>query len=122
MPQFTTYDATTLGVLGSYSGSVTSSVVDSAAGPLVLVQAGGTASCPQASPPVPASCVLRIDQHGAMSDAVGVGAAVTLIGPGPAVVVVRHGDRPVRPGAPVLKRGGQRPGGSVKDSGRWIHH
>ena len=42
---------------------------------------------PQASPPIPASCVLRIDQHGAMSDAVGVGAAVTLLGPGPAVVV-----------------------------------
>ena len=85
--QFTTYDATTLGVVGSYSGTVTSSVVDSAAGPLVLVGAGDTPSCPQASPPVPASCVLRIDQHGAMSNAVGVGAAVTLIGPGPAVVV-----------------------------------
>ena len=85
--QFTTYDATTLGVVGSYSGTVTSSVVDSAAGPLTLVQAGDTASCPQASPPVPASCVLRIDQHGTTSDAVGVGAAVALIGPGPAVVV-----------------------------------
>ena len=85
--EFTTYDATTLGVLGSYTGSVTSTVVDSAAGPLVLVPAGGTASCPQASPPIPASCVLRIDQHGSMSGAVGVGAAVTLMGPGPAVVV-----------------------------------
>jgi hypothetical protein len=85
--QFTTYDSTTLAVLGSYSGSVTSSVVDSAAGPLVLAPAGNSASCPQASPPIPASCVLRIDPHGVMSDAVGVGAAVTLIGPGPAVVV-----------------------------------
>jgi len=85
--QFTTYDATTLGVVGSYSGTVTSSVVDSAAGPLVLVQAGDTASCPQASPPVPASCVLRIDPHGVTSGALGVGAAVALIGPGPAVVV-----------------------------------
>jgi hypothetical protein len=85
--EFTTYDAGTLGVLGSYSGSVTSIVVDSAAGALVLVPAGGTPSCPQASPPIPASCVLRVDQHGVMSGAVGVGAAVTLTGPGPAVVV-----------------------------------
>ena len=85
--RFTTYDTTTLGVVGSYSGTVTSSVVDSAAGPLALVQAGDTASCPQASPPVPASCVLRIDPHGTMSGAVGVGAAVALVGPGPAVVV-----------------------------------
>ena len=85
--EFTTYDTTTLGVLGSYSGSVTSSVVETAAGPLVLVPAGNSASCPQASPPIPASCVLRIDPHGVMSDALGVGAAVTLIGPGPAVVV-----------------------------------
>ena len=85
--EFTTYDGTTLVVLGSYNGTVTSTVVDSAAGPLVLLPAGATASCPQASPPIPASCVLRIDQHGTMSDAVGVGAAVTLLGPGPAVVV-----------------------------------
>ncbi len=85
--EFTTYDASTLAVLSSYSGLVTSSVVDSSAGPLVLEPAGGTPTCPQTSPPSPASCVLRIDQHGTMSDAVGVGAAVTLIGPGPALVV-----------------------------------
>ncbi len=83
--QFTTYDATSLAVLGSYSGSVTSSVVDTAAGPLVLEQSGGSPSCPQTTSP--SSCVLRIDQHGSVSDPVGVGAAVTLIGPGPAVIV-----------------------------------
>lgn len=83
--QYTTYDATTLAVLGSYTGTVTSSVVDTAAGPLVLEQSGGSPSCPQATSP--SSCVLRIDQHGNVSDPVGVGAAVTLIGPGPAVVV-----------------------------------
>ena len=85
--QFTTYDTTSLGVVGSYGGTVTSTVVDSAAGPLTLVPAGDTPSCPQASPPIAASCVLRIDSHGALSDAVGVGTAVTLLGPGPAVVV-----------------------------------
>jgi hypothetical protein len=85
--EFTTYDASTLGALGSYSGSVTSSVVDSAAGPLTLEPAGSTASCPPGAPTSPSSCVLRIDQHGAVSDAVGVGAAVSLVGPDPAVVV-----------------------------------
>jgi len=85
--EFTTYDTTTLAVLSSYSGSVTSSVVDTAAGPLALEQAGDDPACPQSSPPSPASCVLRIDPHGAVSDAVGVGAAVTLVGPAPAVVV-----------------------------------
>jgi hypothetical protein len=81
--QFTTYSTATLAQVGSYSGSVTSSVVDSATGPIVLETAGG-GSCAGASP---ASCVARIDPHGAVSDPVPVGAAVTLIGPGPAVVV-----------------------------------
>ncbi len=81
--QFTTYSTTTLAQVGSYSGSVTSSVVDSAAGPLVLETAGG-GTCAGASP---ASCVARVDSKGVVSDAVPVGAAVTLIGPGPAVIV-----------------------------------
>ena len=65
---------------------MTTSVVDSAAGPLVLEAAGDSTACPQASPPSPASCVLRIVPQGTVSDPVGVGAAVSLIGPGPAVV------------------------------------
>jgi hypothetical protein len=82
---YTTFDAQTLARVGSYNGSVTSSVVDSASGPLVLQPSGGSAPCPGAQPP--AACVLRIDQHGATSDPVNVGAAVTLIGPQPAVIV-----------------------------------
>ena len=66
---------------------MTSSVVDSAAGSLVLESAGTNAACPQASPTTPSSCVFRIDPQGAVSDPVGVGAAVTLLGPGPAVIV-----------------------------------
>jgi hypothetical protein len=84
---YTTYDAATLHALGSYSGSVTSSVVDSAAGSLVLQAAGTNAACPQGSPTTPSSCVFRIDPQGTVSDPVGVGAAVTLLGPGPAVIV-----------------------------------
>ena len=83
---YTTYDATTLHTLGTYSGSVTSTVVDSAAGPLVLEPAGSNPACPQASPTTPSSCVFRITPQGAATDPVGVGAAVTLLGPGPAVV------------------------------------
>jgi hypothetical protein len=82
---FTTYDTNTLAAVGSYGGSVTSSVADTAAGPLVL-EPGGTAACGQAAPASPTSCVLRIDVQGATSDPVGVGAAVTLFGPAPAVI------------------------------------
>jgi len=83
---YTTYDVATLHVLGTYSGSVTSSVVDSAAGPLVLEAAGTNAACPAAAQ-TPTACVFRIDVHGTLSDPVGVGSAVNLLGPGPAVVV-----------------------------------
>ena len=82
---YTTYDTGTLAAVGRYGGSVTSSVADTAAGPLVL-EPGGAAVCGQAAPASPASCVLRIDEHGATSDPVGVGAAVTLLGPAPAVI------------------------------------
>jgi hypothetical protein len=82
---YTTYDAATLARVGSYNGSVTSAVVDTAAGPLVLQPAGSSSACP--SSPSPVSCVLRINQQGATSDPVSVGAAVTLIGPAPAVIV-----------------------------------
>jgi hypothetical protein len=81
---YTTYDATTLAKTGTYSGSVTSTVVDTAAGPLVLEPAGSSSACPSSSTPV--SCVQRITGQGTTSDPVSVGAAVTLIGPGPAVI------------------------------------
>jgi hypothetical protein len=82
--QFATYDGTTLAGLATFGGTVGDTVVDSQAGPLVLVPAGN-GSCP--ATPAPSSCVLRIDVHGSMSDGVGAGQAVLLIGPSPAVVV-----------------------------------
>jgi hypothetical protein len=84
---YTTYDAATLNKLGSYSGSVTSTVVDSSAGALVLEAAGGDPACPEASPSTPTSCVFNIGPQGAVTNPVGVGSAVALIGPSPAVVV-----------------------------------
>ena len=79
---YTTYDAATLHTLGTSSGTVTSTIVDSAAGALVLEPAGSNPACPQASPTTPSSCVFRITPQGAATDPVGVGAAVTLLGPG----------------------------------------
>jgi hypothetical protein len=82
---YTTYDVTTLAVIASYSGSVTNTVTDTAAGPLVLQPASGTPTgCPQS--PSPGGCVLRIDTHGTISEPLAVGAAVSLIGPSPAVI------------------------------------
>ncbi len=85
--QFTTYDGTTLNVIASYGGIVTSTVVDTAAGPLALEPSVADQACSQAAANQPAtSCVLRIDAHGVTADPVGVGPAVVLLGPGPAVV------------------------------------
>jgi hypothetical protein len=81
---YTTYDAATLAKTGTYNGSVTDAVVDTAAGPLVLEPAGSSSACPSASTPV--SCVQRITEQGSTSDPVSVGAAVSLLGPGPAVI------------------------------------
>jgi hypothetical protein len=82
---YTTYDATTLAVIGTFGGSVTNNVTDTAAGILVLQPASGLqAACPQS--PSPTGCVLRIDTHGTMTDPLVVGAAVSLVGPLPAVI------------------------------------
>ena len=84
---YSTYDDATLRVLGSFQGSVTSTVVDSSAGALVLEGAGSDPACPQASPSSPTSCVFNIVPQGTVTNAVGVGSAVTLLGPDPAVIV-----------------------------------
>ena len=84
---YTTYDAATLSELGTYSGSVTSTVVDTTGGALVLESAGSNPACPESSPSTPTSCVFDIVPQGTVSNAVGVGSAVTLLGPSPAVVV-----------------------------------
>jgi hypothetical protein len=83
---YATYDAATLHSLGSFQGSVTSTVVDSSAGALVLESAGNDPTCPEASPSSPTSCVFNIVPQGTVSNAVGVGSAVTLLGPDPAVI------------------------------------
>src|ERR1700722_17570749 len=84
---FSTYDVATLHPLGTFQGSVTSTVVDSSAGALTLEAAGSNPACPQASPSSPTSCVFFITPQGSGSNAVGGGSAVTLLGPLPAVVV-----------------------------------
>jgi hypothetical protein len=81
---YTTYETANLAAVGTYGGSVTSSIADTAAGPLVLEPGG--AACGAAASASPAACVLRIDVHGHTSYPMGVGAAVTLLGPAPAVI------------------------------------
>ena len=105
---YTTYDGRTLAKTGSYNGSVTDAVVDTAAGPLVLQPAGSSTACPSSSTPV--SCVQRITEQGTTSDPVSVGAAVSLIGPSPAVIASDTTSGSVRypasacPDPPVLIR------------------
>ena len=82
---YTTYDGSTLAQVASFSGSVTTTVVDTSAGALALEPSGG-ATCPPPAANAPSSCVYRIDPQGAVADALGVGPAVLLIGPGPAVI------------------------------------
>jgi hypothetical protein len=85
--RFDTYDARSLAAIGSYDGVVNDSVVDTAAGPLVLQPAAGSPTvCPQASPSSISWCVSRIDVHGTVSDPAPVGPAIVLLGPLPAVV------------------------------------
>ncbi len=82
---FSTYRTTTLLRAGTFSGSSTDVVADTAGGPLVLEQGAYAGSaCPQGS--TTTACVFRIDGHGTVTDPVAVGAAVSLFGPGPAVV------------------------------------
>ena len=84
---FTTYDAASLNELGSYQGSVTSTVVDSAPARWSSRRPAAIPACPEASPSTPTSCVFNIVPQGTVSNPVGVGSAVTLLGPSPAVVV-----------------------------------
>ena len=101
--QFSTYDGARSAPVGSYRGVVTATVVDTAAGALAFEQSDADTTCPQPAPnPPKTSCVLRIDAHGTTSDPVGVGAAVVAARPGPGGRRVGHGDRAIRPGAPVL--------------------
>jgi hypothetical protein len=85
--RFTPYDTRNLTAIGHYDGLVTDSVAETVAGPLVLQSAAaGSAGCPQGQPSEPTACVFRLDLHGSVSDPAGVGAAIVLLGPQPAVV------------------------------------
>jgi hypothetical protein len=85
--QYTTYDAATLAEIDSFSGTVAAVVADTSGGPLVLDSTGAGPGCPASGGAAPSGCVQRVDVHGHYSDQLSVGAAVTLTGPAPAVVV-----------------------------------
>jgi hypothetical protein len=84
--QLNPYDASTLQQMGKYSGSVTEQIVDTAAGPLVLVGPDGPGGCPQGDSATSTSCVFRLSPTATLSDPTTVGSAEQLVGPAPAVV------------------------------------
>jgi hypothetical protein len=84
--QLNPYNASTLQLMGSYPGSVTDQIVDTAAGPLVLVGPDGPGNCPQGNLATSTSCVFRISPTATLTDPTTVGSAAELIGPAPAVV------------------------------------
>lgn len=84
--QLIPYDAGTLHAMGTYTGSVTEQIVDTSAGPLVLVGPDGPGNCPQGNLAVSTSCVFRISPSAVLSDPTTVGQADELLGPEPAVI------------------------------------
>ena len=84
--QLLPYSATTLQPMGSFSGSVTEQIVDTAAGALVLAGPDGPGDCPQGDSVTSTSCVFRISAAAVLSDPTPVGTADQLVGPFPAVV------------------------------------
>jgi hypothetical protein len=84
--QLSPYNAGTLQAMGSYSGSVSEQIVDTAAGALVLVGPDGPGGCPQGPTAASISCVFRISQTAELSFPTPVGTADQLLGPLPAVV------------------------------------
>jgi len=84
--ELTPYDAATLQAMGKYSGSVTEQIVDTSAGPLVLVGPNGPGNCPQGASATSTSCVFRISPTAVLSDPTTVGVADQLLGPDPAVI------------------------------------
>ena len=89
MRTYTTYDAATLddaGVLQRLGDEHAWSTPRR--GRSCSSRPAAIAACPQASPPTPTSCVFRIDAAGRGQRRRSASApAVTLLGPGPAVVV-----------------------------------
>jgi hypothetical protein len=84
--QLNPYNASTLQPMGTYPGSVTDQIVDTAAGALVLVGPDGPGNCPQDNMATSTSCVFRISPTAALTDPITVGSAAALVGPAPAVV------------------------------------
>jgi hypothetical protein len=84
--ELTPYNAATLQAMGKYSGSVTEQIVDTSAGPLVLVGPNGPGNCPQGASAISTSCVFRITPTAVLSNPTTVGVADQLLGPDPAVI------------------------------------
>jgi hypothetical protein len=94
--QFSTYDTSSLKLLGTYSGSVNEQIVDTLAGALALDFSGGSASCPQPQSPLSTACVFRISSSAQLTEPAPVGEAIQLLGPDPAVVSTNTADTAIQ--------------------------
>jgi hypothetical protein len=84
--QFSQYDASTLQLRGTHSGSLTEQIVGTSSGALTLSPPAAAAGCTQSTSGSSSYCVSRIASSGSLTDAVSVGMGITLLGPDPAVI------------------------------------
>jgi hypothetical protein len=94
--QFSAYNASSLKLLGTYSGSVNEQIVGTLAGPLALDFSDGSGSCPQPQTPLATACVFRISSSAQLSQPTPVGEAIQLLGPDPAVVSTNTADTAIQ--------------------------
>jgi len=90
--QFSRYDATTLKLLNSNSGTVSESIVGTSLGALVLSPPAGAGNCPQTTSTSSDSCVYQAASDGTLTNSTSVGMAITLLGP--QAVVIGNGPTP----------------------------
>lgn len=89
--QDTLYDTSDLHQVGTYDGSGFQVIVGTTGGVLTLVGPEGPGDCPQPTPQSANSCVYRVSSTRTMIDPTVVGAAITIVGPYPAVVASTPG-------------------------------
>jgi hypothetical protein len=87
--RYSEYSEKSMRLLGTYDGSTTEQIVDTAAGAFVLTLPSGGGACGTPTTSLSAatpSCVARLTSDGTLMDALNVGSAFVLLGPAPAVV------------------------------------
>jgi hypothetical protein len=82
---WTTFNATTLQQVGTFGGNIGQTVVNTAAGPLVLSTADATSACSQQGESG-VGCVSRISAQGTLTAPVEANNGIALVGPDPVII------------------------------------